>query len=159
MRKIDMERFWSKVKKGDRCWEWTAALTSDGYGRFWLDAKTLGAHRISWEIANGAIPKGFCVCHRCDNPRCVRPDHLFLGTNADNLRDMRQKGRNSAPPDNRGERCGMSKLTARQVLEIRRRRSNGEEGAALGDEFGVSAMQIYRIALRQRWGHLDEQDA
>jgi hypothetical protein len=96
------ERFWAKVAvvPGDGCWEWTASRVGrnrpgGGYGQFWCSEKQtqLKAHRVAWEQANGPIPAGMLVCHRCDNPGCVRPDHLFLGTPKDNTVDMVQKGR------------------------------------------------------------------
>ena len=90
-------RFWEKVDKTDDCWVWISSKISSkpnrGYGRIWVNGKPELAHRISWEIANGPIPKGMQVLHRCDNPSCVRPDHLFLGTQRDNMQDSIEKGR------------------------------------------------------------------
>jgi hypothetical protein len=90
-------RFWSKVIKSDKCWTWTGAINKHtGYGTIGLgrrSGKTRGAHRVSWELAHGPIPEGLYVCHRCDNKRCVRPDHLFLGTAEDNAQDALRKGR------------------------------------------------------------------
>jgi hypothetical protein len=90
--------FWSKVRQGEGCWEWQGHLNTAGYGYFILKRKTYPAHRFSVELANGEITNGLHVCHKCGNPRCVRPDHLFLGTHADNMRDMRQKGRGYVQP-------------------------------------------------------------
>lgn len=96
------ERFWEKVRKGPGCWEWTSARDTNGYGRITdrPGARLLGvgrtrsASRVAWEIVNGPIPPGLCVCHYCDNPRCVRPEHLFIGTRKDNVLDCVAKGRN-----------------------------------------------------------------
>lgn len=91
-------KFWAKVKKSDSCWEWIAALNEKGYGVFGVGKQTDKAHRIAWRLLIGEIPKRLFVCHKCDNPKCVRPNHLFLGTNHDNVKDMIAKGRNSPPP-------------------------------------------------------------
>lgn len=98
-------RFWAKVIKSDLCWEWSAALNEAGYGMLGLGGRRDGiirAHRLSWQIHFGEIAKGLFVCHRCDNRKCVRPDHLFLGTNDDNVADMFSKGRQSTPPVHHG---------------------------------------------------------
>ena len=86
-------RFWERVDTTGECWLWTGHRNEDGYGTLGWQYKQYSAHRLSYEIAYGAIPPGLCVCHRCDNPPCVRPDHLFLGTQADNMRDRYRKGR------------------------------------------------------------------
>lgn len=88
-----MERFWSKVNKTGGCWEWTAAANVKGYGRFMFEGRVQYAHRLSYAFAFGGISEGLLVCHRCDNPKCVNPAHLFLGTNMDNIQDCCAKGR------------------------------------------------------------------
>lgn len=97
---IDSNRFWSKVNKHGpragrlgRCWLWMGGCTQSGYGRFSIHSRMHRAHRVAWELTNGPIPEGICVLHRCDNPPCVRPSHLWLGTAADNQRDCVIKGR------------------------------------------------------------------
>jgi hypothetical protein len=86
-------RFWAKVSKGDGCWIWTGSRNPKGYGRLNTGNRVRLAHAISWELSHGAVPDGLWVLHRCDNPPCVRPDHLWLGTAADNTADMVAKGR------------------------------------------------------------------
>ena len=88
-----MERFWAKVDKSGDCWLWTASKTKEGYGYFRFDGAMRKAHRMSWLLTNGEIPEGMLVCHTCDNPSCVNPKHLWLGTNRDNMDDMNAKGR------------------------------------------------------------------
>lgn len=94
MSEADIARFWSKVRKSDECWIWIAGrYFPAGYGQFFLDGRDMRAHRTSWTIVHGPIPDGLWVLHKCDNPPCVRPDHLFLGTRSDNMRDCVSKGR------------------------------------------------------------------
>ena len=92
MAESDLERrFWSKVDNSGDCWEWRGAISKSGYGSFGAMGKTMRAHRMAWILARGEIPAGMCVCHSCDNKKCVRPEHLFLGTQRDNLDDAMKK--------------------------------------------------------------------
>ncbi|KKM00856.1 hypothetical protein LCGC14_1800190, partial [marine sediment metagenome] len=113
-----MKRFWAKViKNKNGCWEWKNATDTSGYGLFWKNGKHHKAHRISWELHNGKIPKGLLVLHTCDNPLCVNPNHLWLGTNQDNQNDMYAKNRGKKAT---GEKHGCAKLTWEVVRIIRK---------------------------------------
>lgn len=165
------ERFFEKVEKEDaetECWNWSGAITNMGYGSF--DKKS--AHRISWELHKGKIPDGvgyhgICVCHRCDNPRCVNPSHLFLGTHGENMRDMKSKKRaaHSSGDRNgarihiekmpRGEQNGMSKLTSEKVVSIREKyAAGGVFLRQLSEEFGVSISVIHKAVKKVSWKHV-----
>jgi hypothetical protein len=147
------ERFWSKVdvRGENECWEWQAA-NDWHYGHIRVGNKMEKAHRVAWRIACGEIPEGMCVLHRCDNPSCVNPAHLFLGTYADNNADMAMKGRHG---DFRGERNGSSKLIRDQVLEIRCLAAQGKVSQReIGEMFGVSKGAIGRILRHQTWAWL-----
>lgn len=139
----------------DGCWPWTGARNSEGYGTY----RKHKAHRFAYEKANGPIPGGMCVCHRCDNTSCVNPAHLFIGTIADNNKDRAAKGRSKGtfrsdgthPARVRGgEAHWQAKLSNEAVQEIRRRRAMGETTVDLGNEFGVHSSTISRIA-RHEW--------
>lgn len=155
-------RFWSKVKVGysDECWIWQASLRPNGYGQFAPRHGTIWlAHRASWTITNGKIPDGMDVLHKCDNPPCVNPHHLFLGTQLDNTRDMIAKGRffYHLHPDKhaKGENHGSAKLTEKQVLEIRQKYSTGNyTQKELAEHYGVFNTLISRITLRKIWKHI-----
>lgn len=135
-------RFWSKVSKndGDGCWEWTGVIQNEGYGRFWLKPKMITAHRFSYELHHGAIKCGALVLHRCDNPKCVRPDHLFLGTPADNMQDMLKKDR----------KRGIV-LSVPTVKDIKRRLHTGECYKAIARDLGVTANSVYFIKIGKTW--------
>ncbi len=154
------ERFWSKVdttSTPDGCWEWAAARLPRGYGEFFFSGHLRRAHRVAWIMANGPIPDGLWVLHRCDNPPCVRLDHLFLGTAQDNTTDMWTKGRGVAhhdPHPINGERHHMTTLTEEQVRSIRLRRGNGERGRALAKEYGVAEATVSMIVNRKTWVHV-----
>lgn len=95
-RRLTVEQFWAKIERGDGCWTWLASVSPWGYGRSPFPGRSgrlVMAHRIAWELTNGPIPDGLIVCHHCDNPRCCRPDHMFLGTDKDNAMDAARKGR------------------------------------------------------------------
>lgn len=163
MDKLTVEqRFWLNVVPGsaDECWVWKGFTRPDGYGTCWDAAQRRSerAHRVSWAIHMGPIPEGLAVLHRCDNPPCVNPNHLFLGTRSDNSADKVAKGRQARGPAMsaavkanaaRGERHGMTTLTFAQVEQIRARVE--ERPAILAAEFGVSRQTIVRIIKRQTW--------
>lgn len=162
---IDETKFWGWVDKSGDCWVWTAARKKDGYGWFHVGPKKKLAHRVAWELAHGEPPPdGLLVLHSCDNPPCVRPEHLRLGTNADNAADRVARGRSNPAM---GESNGHAKLTAAQVVAIRERVSSGKHGikAELAREYGVSESAISKIENGTKWksvpdsfpdGYIDE---
>jgi len=132
------------------CLEWVDGATAHGgYGRLAVNRNTrVRAHRAAWVLRHGAIPRGMCVCHTCDNPKCCNVDHLFLGTQADNTHDMMRKNRGKKPPVHLGEMHHNTKLTAAQVLTIKTDRQTLER---LAQEYGVSSMTIWRIKKGLTW--------
>lgn len=146
------QRFWSKVRKTPHgCWLWTGGTFAGGYGAFHIGKPVYRAHRVSWELTHGPIPEGMFICHHCDTPACVRPDHLFLGTNADNVGDMTRKRRVA-----HGERHGSAKLSAEQVQQIRRAYSSKRVlQRELAQQYGVDASLISMIVTRKLWTDLD----
>lgn len=146
-----MKDFWSQARKSDGCWEWTGAPNSSGYGRFWTQGRRWLAHRLAYELAKGPIPAGLCVCHACDNRLCVNPDHLWLGTNADNVADRDRKGRRQAP---RGTRNPNAKLTPAEVLAIRWYPGR-RVVSRLAREFRIGRSQVKRIRDEQAWASLE----
>ncbi|TWS25575.1 hypothetical protein FK530_22920 [Tsukamurella conjunctivitidis] len=146
------EQFWPKVAKGSEseCWEWTASRRPTGYGQMRRLGKNLKAHRVSWEIHNGPIPDGFVVMHTCDNPPCVNPKHLRIGSQFDNLADMRAKAR-GVTTHHVGEMNPASKLTTPEVKDLRRRHEGGESIRALARSFSVDRKTVSDITRRNIW--------
>ena len=142
-------RFWAKVRRGadGECWEWTSSGTRDGYGKFSIAKRKMSAHRVSWIIAFGSIEDGACVLHRCDNPSCVNPGHLFIGTKKDNVEDMRSKGRQ------RWIKAGEKriKLSREQVEMLRSDKANGASSPQLAARYGISESHARRIANGSKW--------
>ena len=141
------KRFRRRFKPLDEgCWLWRGGVNPDGYGTFTIEGKHIGAHRAAYEYHCGPIPDGTHVCHTCDNPSCVNPDHLFVGTVADNMADMRRK-RRSRP----GENHPQAKLKWVNVQEIREESQNGVPQSHLASFYGVSQPTISAIVQRKIW--------
>lgn len=141
------ERFWGKVNIGSQseCWPWTAGEI-EGYGSFGYRGRNWLAHRVAWTWSKGEIPPGLCVCHHCDNRCCVNPGHLFLGTRADNQRDMVRKGRAAS-----GESNAQAKLTEPDVIAIRALRKDGMLQYEIAERFGISRANVGYIVRRKTW--------
>lgn len=144
-------RFWSKVDKSGTCWLWKAGKLQNGlpYGRIWLSNKTTYAHRVSYLLTYGKILNNKCVLHKCNNPTCVNPSHLFLGTRAENTRDATLKGRMPS-----GMRNGNSKLSNSDVMSIRESYRKHGDNTKLGKKYGVSRTMISNIIKRKSWRNL-----
>jgi hypothetical protein len=152
------ERFWSKVDKTPSgCWVWLSTKNTQGYGRFAIRVgpykqRWYSAHRLVWEWVHGSEPE-LCVLHRCDNPSCVNPGHLFLGTHKDNAADRDAKRRRRAP---KGVLNGMAKLTEADVREIRRRFVPGVTSVrALAEKYGVSQPHMSGVVYGRHWPHVE----
>lgn len=149
-----MFRFWEKVDTSGECWEWMAGKDGTGYGGFKIDGKMIKAHRYAYSVVYGPIPEGMNICHHCDNEGCVRPSHLFLGTQKDNVQDSIAKGRFANLPDTRGEKHSNSRLVENDVREIRRLRSLGVMQTTLAKMWMVSRPHISHIVARKKWKHI-----
>lgn len=144
-----MQRFWRRVATDDsedNCWEWQGCLLNTGYGSVGRNGKSVSTHRAAYEMTKGTIPDGLCVCHRCDNRKCVRPSHLFLGTPQDNAKDRDNKRRQP-----RGNTHGRAKVTQEQADEIRILSGAGQDRKSLAARFGIHTSQIGRIIRGDAW--------
>ena len=152
----DIERFWSKVdvRGVEDCWEWLAGKRTGGYGVIRIKSKSCAASRVSWILHNGEIADGLCICHKCDNPACVNPNHLFLGTYKDNAQDMVAKGRQGTCKA-KGEKSGRSKLSEKQVIEIREKYITFSPSIRqLAKEYCVPSSTLYDIISYITWKHI-----
>lgn len=148
-------RFWAKVAitaQENKCWEWTGTTTRGGYGRLYLEGKkgVVYSHRASYHMNKGKILNGLFVCHTCDNPKCVNPNHLFLGTCKENLVDMSLKGRHSVC----GEKSGNHRFTNSDIIEMRRLFELGLTQASIATKFKTHQCVIQAIVKRKRWAHI-----
>ncbi len=160
MTPYDVARFWAKCKilpGEDACWEWQAGrFSGKDYGQFKLDGKPCYAHRIAWMIVHGSEPpNNQNVLHRCDNPPCVNPEHLFIGTQLDNVLDAEAKGRRDGlHRSKRGELSNFAKITEADVREIRLMAAKGFRQQAIADKFGISRPAISLIVTRKNWANV-----
>jgi len=153
--KTILQRFSEKYKVNTKtgCWEWTAAISTQGYGRLGVDGKARAAHRVSWEIHHGEIPEwegyhGACVCHKCDNRLCVNPEHLFLGSHQENISDRNQKGRDG---QFEGDLNPRAKLTEVQAMVIK---YSNIPARKLMNKYGISKAQVSAIRTGRSWSYL-----
>jgi hypothetical protein len=150
------DRFECQSVRKDGCWGWTGHKDEKGYGRIMVDGKIRLAHRVSWELHNGRLKPGEQVLHKCDNPSCTNPEHLFVGSQKDNIRDMWAKGRaNPGKIDSVGAANGSSRLTDADVYAIR---ASKEPKKYLAAFYGVTYAQIWNIQTRRSWKHLPERN-
>jgi hypothetical protein len=143
-------RFWAVVIKTETCWLYVGNLHEKGYGKFYYHGHQEFAHRVSWEWEYGPIPEGLLVCHDCDVPNCVRPDHLWLGTNQENVIDCVRKGR----WDKRGLRNSQAQLNEEIVREIRLLAAQGVRQCEIGRQIGIPRGHVHAVVKRKLWAHV-----
>lgn len=145
---LDLLKPMTRVDENTGCHLWTGKPNQNGYGRICIDGRDKLAHRLAYELSRGPIPKGLAVCHRCDVRACINPDHLFVATNAENLKDMAAKGRAS-----RGEKHYKAKLTEADVMEIR---ASSDPVRSIARRYDVDHSLIVGIRKGTRWSHVNE---
>lgn len=140
------ERFLEKIKKdvSNGCWEWTANKTHGGYGKFWLCGKHVLAHRFSYELFKDSIPEGKVICHSCDNPWCVNPDHLWLGTQSENIEDSVVKNRFDS----------VVKISSVIVKTMKKKRNCGAKYREIAEEYGIGLTTVYEAVNCKTWKHV-----
>ena len=146
--------FWSLLRRGsepDSCWTWPRSCVTDGYGAIQVRGRRWQTHRYAWTLINGPIPAGKEICHRCDNPPCCRPDHLFAATHADNNRDCQRKERR---PPVIGERNPMAKLSETEVLKIREMYAHGISQKRIATGLNLKRNHVFDIVKRRIWKHI-----
>lgn len=152
MKRTDPARIFERIVISESgCWLYQRGLSGKGYGIISIKDRAVQAHRVAYELRRGPIPEGLCVLHKCDVPRCINPDHLFLGTLGENNTDREQKGRSA---DRKGEANTRSKLTNEQIVSIIRDCEGELSQAAVGRKYGISQQTVSKIVRRLRWAHV-----
>ena len=150
------ERFFSRVKKTDGCWEWIGSKTGFGHGRFYNGVKVVGAHRFSWALENGFenLKAGFHICHKCNNPSCVNPDHLYQGTPQQNADDCTAAGRWKGPLGEKNSNARLTVDSVRYILQHAKLKDNISQAECM-IKFNVSQMCIQEVLIRRNWKHVE----
>ncbi len=148
--------FWERVKITKDCWEWVGHIKKDGHGQLMINLKSFSAHRLAWLLLRGDIPGGSCICHKCDNPKCVNPDHLYLGSKASNLQDMWDRNERSMKPQ-KGSLNNYAKLKEDDIKYIRQslREARRGKGRFLAKLFNVHEATISYIKNNKTWTHVE----
>ena len=145
-----LEQFYERINKTETCWLWTGTVANNGRGVFKINNKLKQAHRISYEVHFGEIPQGLLVCHKCDNGLCVNPEHLFLGTQQDNINDCVNKNRNAKGSKNWNTKLNEEKVKMIRTADFSERGSK----AKISRELGISQTALNYVISGKNWGHI-----